>query len=58
MRNTDMTHFTLIGYPTLIFKVVREFTMLAGTVPCVKGVTLDGKRQTVARVADVNATNA
>jgi len=48
-----MTHFTLIGRPTMIFKVVREFNMLGGTLPCVKGVTLDGKRQTVARVVDV-----
>jgi hypothetical protein len=49
-----MSHFTLIGYPTLIFRVVR-FYDAAGFIPSVVGVTLDGKRQTVARIADVNA---
>ena len=47
------TKFTLIGYPTLIFKVVKRY-QAAGFIPSVVGHTLDGKRQTVARVADVN----
>jgi len=46
-----MKQFTLIGYPTLIFNVVWRGEY-AG-IDCVKGVTLDGKRQTLARVADV-----
>jgi len=47
-----VTHFTLISTPKLIFKAVR-FYDAAGFIPSVVGVTLDGKRQTVARVADV-----
>ncbi len=47
-----MTHFALIGRPTLIFRVVRSY-LAAGFIPSVVGHTLDGKRQTVARVADV-----
>ena len=45
-------HFRLIGRTT-IFKLIYRFTMLGGTVPCVKGHTLDGKLQTVARTCDV-----
>lgn len=51
IRECDMKQFTLIGYPTLIFNVVWRGEY-AG-IDCVKGVTLDGKRQTLARVADV-----
>lgn len=47
-----MTHFTLISRPTLVFAVARTF-LAAGFIPSVVGITLDGKRQTVARVADV-----
>lgn len=49
-----MTHFTLISRPTLIFRVVQTY-FAAGFIPSVVGHTLDGKRQTVARVADVVA---
>ena len=47
-----MQTFTLIGRPTLVFRVVRWFTM-AG-IECVYGVTLDGKLQTTARVVDAH----
>lgn len=49
-----MTHFALIGRPTIIFAAVR-FYDAAGFIPSVVGVTLDGKHYTVARVADVIA---
>jgi len=39
-----MTHFTLIGRPTLIFTVTRLFFLL-DTIPCVRGRTADGKRE-------------
>jgi hypothetical protein len=45
-------HFTLIGFPTLVFSVMRRF-MMAEDIPCVHGLTLDAKHQTTARVADV-----
>ena len=51
-----MTHFVLIGRPTLIFKVVK-FYLAAGFIPAVKGITLDGKHETCARVDDVNAVS-
>ncbi len=44
-------NFALISRPSLPFRVVRRFDYFG--VACVKGVTLDGKRQTVARVVDV-----
>ena len=47
-----MTHFRLIGQAT-IFRVVRRYNALGGTLPCVIGHTLDCTRQTVARVVDV-----
>ncbi len=47
-----MTHFCLIGRPTLVFRVVGTY-LAAGCIPSVIGHTLDGKRQTVARVVDV-----
>ena len=46
-----MNHFTLIGYPTLVFKITWRGNYF--DIDCVKGVTLDGKRKTFARVADV-----
>jgi hypothetical protein len=46
--------FTLHGYPQgPVFLVVREYKA-AGFIPSVKGISLDGKRQTCARVVDVN----
>jgi hypothetical protein len=50
-------YFTLIGYPTLVFIVVRRFNA-AGHIKSVHGRTLDGKRETKAREADVVLTNA
>lgn len=47
----DGETFTLIGRPTLQFRVVRRYEA-AGFIPSVVGVTLDGKRQTHARVED------
>ena len=47
-----MTHFTLIGRPAQIFRTVRQFDTASFT-PSVTGVTLDGCRQTTARIADV-----
>jgi hypothetical protein len=47
-----MNYFTLIGYPTLVFRIERRFINVVGSM-CVHGITLDGKRQTVARVLDV-----
>lgn len=49
--------FTLTGRPTLFFRVLREY-VAAGCIPCVIGVTLDGKRQTFARLADVAFSEA
>lgn len=48
-----MTYFRLIGQTT-IFRVVRRYIAL-GDVPCVVGITLNGKRQTHARIADILA---
>lgn len=45
-----MEYFTLIGRPTLVFEVAARGNY-AG-IDCVKGVTLDRKRQTLARVVD------
>lgn len=47
--------FTLIGRPSTIFRVVR-FLNVAG-IPCVYGRTLDDKRQTTARLADIVASH-
>jgi len=46
-----MQTFTLISRPSLPFRLVRRFDYFG--IACVYGVTLDGKRQTTARVADV-----
>lgn len=43
--------FTLIGRPTLTFRVVRRYDA-GGFIPSVVGVSLDGTRQTTARIAD------
>lgn len=50
-----MDTFTLIGRPTLVFQVVRRYSIGNGrdAIRCVVGVTLDGRWRTVARVADV-----
>lgn len=50
---TNMKQFTLIGYPTLIFNVAKRYDYFG--IDTVKGVSIDGKKQTVARVADVVA---
>ena len=47
-----MTHFTLIGRPAQIFRTVRQLDT-ASLIPSVTGITLDGCRQTTARIADV-----
>jgi hypothetical protein len=47
-----MTHFMLIGRPAQIFRTVRQFDT-ASLIPSVTGITLDGCRQTTARIADV-----
>ena len=47
-----MTHFTLIGCPAQIFRTVRQFDTVS-LIPSVTGITLDGCRQTTARIADV-----
>lgn len=49
-----MTTFNLIGYPTLVFKVVRRYSIGSGryAIKCVIGHSACGRR-TVARVADV-----
>lgn len=44
--------FHLISRPTLTFRAVEVYKA-AGHIPSVKGVTLDGKRQTFARIEDV-----
>lgn len=43
--------FRLIGR-TVVFTITREY-MVCGTIRCVKGVSLCGKYQTCARIADV-----
>lgn len=48
----QITHFALLAQPTLIFRTVKAYDA-AGFIPSLVGVTLDGKRQTTARVADV-----
>lgn len=46
--------FTLIGRPHgPIFRVVRAYKA-AGSIPSYYGISLDGKWQTCARVADVD----
>jgi|KBSMisStandDraft_5_1062788.scaffolds.fasta_scaffold3725247_1 hypothetical protein len=47
-----MTHFTLVGRPALIFRTVCQFDA-ASFIPSVTGITLDGRRQTTAPIADV-----
>lgn len=49
-----MDTFTLIGYPTLVFRIVRRYSIGTGryAIKCVIGHSDCGKR-TVARVADV-----
>lgn len=49
-----MTHFRLIGRD-LLFQVVRRG--LYSGIDCVLGHTVDGKLQTLARVADVVPCN-
>lgn len=46
-----METFTLIGRVGPVFRVVRRWSYFG--IPCVKGVTLDGRYQTTARVVDV-----
>lgn len=46
-----MKKFRLIGNET-VFKLVRKYKA-AGFIPAVYGQTLDGQRQTCARVADI-----
>ena len=43
--------FTLVGRPKLVFRVVWHGS-IAG-IDCIRGVTLNGKFQTLRRVADV-----
>lgn len=43
--------FTLIGYPTTIFRAVKLYNI--GPIRCVVGITLDGQRRTNARIIDV-----
>jgi hypothetical protein len=43
--------FTLVGRPKLVFRVVWRGS-IAG-IDCIRGVTLDGKFQTLRRAADV-----
>jgi hypothetical protein len=45
-------HFALVDRPSLTFRFVRYYNA-AGFIPSVIGVTVDGTRQTAARVADV-----
>ena len=47
-----MTRFRLPGRPAIVFEVVR-FYQAGGFVPSVKGVSLDGAKETCARVVDV-----
>ena len=46
-----MEQFKLIGRAT-VFNLVKEYKA-AGFIPSVKGITVDGKFETCARVADV-----
>ena len=46
-----MTHFTLIGRPALIFRVVERG--LYSGVDCVVGCTLDWTLVMIARIVDV-----
>lgn len=43
--------FTLVGCPKLVFRVVWRGSI--GGIDCIRGVTLNGKFQTLSRVADV-----
>jgi hypothetical protein len=43
--------FTLIGRPKLVFRIVWRGSI--GGIDCVRGVALNGKFQTLKRVADV-----
>lgn len=43
--------FTLVGRPKLVFRVVWRGSI--GGIDCIRGVTLNGKFQTLSRVADV-----
>ena len=43
--------FTLVGCPKLVFRVVWRGSI--GGIDCIRGVTLNGKFQTLRRVADV-----
>jgi hypothetical protein len=47
-----MKKFKLIGRPSIIFNVVKEY-LAAKTIPSVKGISECGKYQTYARIADV-----
>jgi hypothetical protein len=44
--------FRFADQPSLLFRVVGTF-LAGGFIPCVTGHTLDGKRRTNARIADV-----
>jgi len=44
--------FVLADRPALKFRCSHTYTAM-GSIPCVTGVTLDGKQQTSARVVDV-----
>lgn len=45
--------FTLIGRPGMIFQTVRTY-LAAGCIPSVYGVSICGRYQTYARIADVD----
>lgn len=47
-----MEKFTLIGYPTLIFRVIKRYNA-AGFIPSVVGVSECGTKKTTARIVDV-----
>jgi hypothetical protein len=51
MEKNMTRYFRLIGNTT-VFRLVEEIQVL-GFIPSVLGHTLDGRRQTVARVADI-----
>lgn len=44
--------FTLIGRPKMKFRTVWRGQYYE--IECVRGITLDGKRETLSRIADVN----
>ena len=44
--------FTLIGRPKMKFRTAGAVEYYG--IECVRGITLDGKRETLARIADVN----